>query len=432
VQRISLEGLPTKLCVIVILIILVSTANAIRLNERIEVGGNGTISSQTNAGDNKDRLESNAIGKQVYLRDFNIERDSSKFKTSYTCNNITNNLRFSNNSTYYYILGESATITKHSVSIRSNQSIVSSAMIESKGNKFETNYSITSGYGNITESLTERDEARIREIADTKIVGENLNLNSKAFAYIVYQGYGVDELGKLDMIKDVTDIDRDPAILVTGYPISGEEKAAKLIRRAFSTIEKGEKSPESNETALNYIDEAISLAENPKTISEAWRARGNIHYMQKNYYEAVEDYDEAINYNQENIQAWRNKAVALNESNQTAEAVKFLEIATGKFKKDSVLWLRLALYQRYMGNFNDSLKSVDNAIKYDPESSDAYKLKGIVYSKKVFSGDCNGTCDAELISARDAFKKSINMSSNEGDLTINEYLGKLTFWETNR
>ena len=164
------EGLGMRLgMVALICLIMVSMAYAMDMKERIHVRDGGNIYVQTDTGDSQDIAS--GIGEQDYSRSFNIGEDSSSLNSKYTYTNISQrgSKIYSNYSNYYYISGQSAAESQHSVSISSNQSIVSNSVIKRNGDSFSTNYDIKSPNGNLTEELTEKNGAKTKYIAQSKV-----------------------------------------------------------------------------------------------------------------------------------------------------------------------------------------------------------------------------------------------------------------------
>jgi tetratricopeptide (TPR) repeat protein len=400
----------------VVLLILVSVVSSMQFNEKISISGIGGLSARTDAVAGSDDL--NANGEQEYSRAFSIAEDSSNLKTSYICKNISARIPafYNNTDNYYYVHGKSPVNSEHSLRISSNHSIESAATIDSSGDSFSTNFEMKSGYGNVTELLSEKIGARTVYRAQSEIMG-NLTLSSSANEDVkIWAGYEVDQMQKLSEVKSLG----DPGVYETltfgtGYKKTTADIAWDLIKMADNES--------SYEKALDYCDRAIELDPGPDIEAWAWYTKGNVRYDQEFFIEAAKAYDRAIQKNPELREAWLSKAKALSSSNNTPEALNVLNKATEKFKDYYEAWVAKGLCLKDMGKLDEALSAAETAIRINSEmGGEAYLLKGIIVYNKISSGDCNGSCCNE---ARNAIAISISLNVTGDDSVATSYLQKL-------
>jgi hypothetical protein len=254
-----LRGISMKLrSVALSCLILISIAHAIDMNEQINVYGNGNFYARTNAGEGQDTAS--GIGQQDYSRYLALGDDSSFLESNYIYKNVSaRGSPFSKNYTnYYHVSGKSAAESEHSLSIRSNDSIESSAVVERNGNSFSTNYEIKSKDGSLTEMLSEKDGARNNYLAESRVDG-NFTLSSTVSENVeVWRGYDIqDQQLKLDSVRTIGDPDRDAEVtLETGYLKTPEEQASYLIKTALEEWNKDD--DKTDNIALGYIDNWIT------------------------------------------------------------------------------------------------------------------------------------------------------------------------------
>jgi tetratricopeptide (TPR) repeat protein len=350
----------------VVLLILISVVSSMEMNEKISISGIGGLSARTNAGAGSDSL--NAMGEQDYSRAFSIAEDSSHLETSYICKNISARIPafYNNTDNYYYASGKSGADSEHSLLISSNHSIESTATIDSSSDSFSTNFEMKSGYGNVTELLSEKIGARTVYRAESEIMG-NLTLSSAVNEDVkIWAGYEVDQMQKLSAVKSLG----DPGVYETLTFETGYKKTPADI--AWELIEAGN-NESSYEKALYYYDSAIELDPGPDVEAWAWFAKGIVRYEQEFFTEAIKDLDRAIQKDPELGEAWVTKGKSL----------------------------------RKMGKLDEALSAAETAIRINPGmSGDAYLLKGELIYDKILSGNCLGSCCNE---ARDALNISISL-----------------------
>lgn len=416
--------------ILLVCLIIISTANAVTLVENINISGNGSLYATTENKDNeKDKL-SGQLGEHNYTRSLSFGSDgSSSLDTTYQCFFIprTNSELDKNITNYYYIEGTSPLRTHHQLSIRSRETIESKTTVAYAGEYFETNFNISATNGSLDEMASVKDDQKGSNIAGTIATTNasgNIELTSsmtdsaKEEEDATWYGYKeVDQVGKIDAVQMMDDPRRKMELsVVSGYKPSSGDKAKRLIDAAYTELTK---DGGSIDKALYYVNEALDEDNSDEIRYLAYVTQGAIRMRQKYYADAADSFDNALKLNSEDSEVWLSDAKALNASNRTAEAVNVLMKATKKFSDTYSIWLNMALYLRKQGRLDEALTSVRNAINIDPQG-EAYLLEGTVYYMKSLVGDCNDCCQM----ARDAFN---NSTANGGDATkVGSYMDKLT------
>lgn len=415
--------------ILLVCFIIISTANAVTFDERININGSGSLYATTENKDNeKDKL-SGQLGEHNYTRSLSFGSDgSSSLDTTYQCFYIPriNSELDKNLTNYYYIEGTSPLRTHHQLSIRSRENIESKTTVAYDSEYFETNFNINATNGSLNEMASVKDDLKCSNIAGT-IATTNASGNIELTSSMTdsakegekatwWDGYTVDQVGKIDAVQTMDDPRRQMELSVeSGYKPSSDEKAKRLIDAAYTEYTKDDGSIDK---ALNYVNEALDEDNSEEIRYLAYVTQGAIRMRQKYYADAAYSFDNALKLNSEDSEVWLSKAMALNAANRTAEAVNVLRKASKNFNDTYSIWQNMALYLRKLGRLDEALTSVSNAINIDPQG-EAYLLEGTVYYMKSLVGDCVDCCQM----ARDAFNNSI---ANEGNATlIDNYREKL-------
>ena len=167
---------PMSGALLCLILVSISTTQAIKMDENINVYGEGGLYVRSNTVDGQDTAS--GIGTQDYSRSLSIDEDSSSLQSTYNYTNVSKNClkKYNNYSNFYYVSGKSEINTAHEISIRSNQSIRSTAIVECDGGSFSTNYEISSNNSSLTEKVSEKDGAKNNYIAESRIDGQTLLL----------------------------------------------------------------------------------------------------------------------------------------------------------------------------------------------------------------------------------------------------------------
>ena len=119
------------------------------------------------------------------------------------------------------------------------------------------------------------------------------------------------------------------------------------------------------ESSLKDYDTAIEL---DSTCALAYNNRGYTKYKQKNYKGALDDYNKAIFLSPKFKMAIDNKAQL------------FMKVCLEDDKDFSEkYYLSLGIYEINQGNYTDALNSLNDALKFNPESAEIYFYIGVAY-----------------------------------------------------
>lgn len=367
-----------RLCSAAIIILLVTLASALDMNEQIYVYKGGELNSRTNIGSGQDQI--NARGEQEYTRYLSAGEDSSGLESNYKCNPLISTNPGGNSPKYYYhVSGKSLSGTEHSVEVEFNRSIAASSTIKVNGGSFSTNFEVKSDFGNLTEKLSVPsgiyeeglDVTQQADLLAESMISGNFSLSSAVTDETYYwSGYDVDELRlKLADVNTIGDPEKDAEMfLETGYEKSQQEEAAQLIKRGLEYHIDG-----SYDQAISFYDKALELDSSSQVAARAWTAKGNAFYAKELYSDAVDAYSEALIRNPELKLAMRNKALALLELNQNQSALDLLNKTVQVFPDYAEAWHQRGRILREFGMYELAKQSFERAYTIDPNLTDAQK-----------------------------------------------------------
>ena len=102
--------------------------------------------------------------------------------------------------------------------------------------------------------------------------------------------------------------------------------------------------------------------------------QGNIHYMAKEYHEAIECYKRVLQQEPSNYVVWHNLGIALSQIGQDEEALKCFDLPCQHNYVESYLSRGTAL--RSLGRYNEALATFAQTFVLDPKHSTAYSNYG--------------------------------------------------------
>ena len=147
--------------------------------------------------------------------------------------------------------------------------------------------------------------------------------------------------------------------------------------------------------------------------AEQYFIRGNNHFQQGQYEEAIKDYDEAIRLNPEYALAYNNRGTAKSKSGQYEEAIEDFDKVIELNPKDAVAYNNRGYAKNRLGQHEEAIKDYDEAIELNPEYAKAYCNRG--YAKSAL-----GRREAAI---KD-FDKAIQLNPNDAVAYYNRGLDK--------
>jgi tetratricopeptide (TPR) repeat protein len=118
-------------------------------------------------------------------------------------------------------------------------------------------------------------------------------------------------------------------------------------------------------------------AYNPEYAEALWYNKGIDHLNQKNYEEAVIDFDMAIEINPKNAEAWYMKSVVFYNQKRYEDVIKASTKAIEIKPNYAIAWNIKGNALGILGKYEEALHACEEAIRLDPESAMAWSNKGI-------------------------------------------------------
>jgi tetratricopeptide (TPR) repeat protein len=180
--------------------------------------------------------------------------------------------------------------------------------------------------------------------------------------------------------------------------------------------------------AINAYEEAISI--DPNNI-EAWNQIGSAYSAERKPDKAIEAYETAIQIDPNCSKCWKNKAIVLlNQGNlkldmNTGDGISEFEAANAAFKEairvnstDVIAWLGYGKSFHALSNYDAAIEAYDEAIALDPNNTIAWGYKG---SSLREQGKYNETIDCfnEAIRIDPSYKDYLGI--HRGDDEVRHY-----------
>ncbi len=162
---------------------------------------------------------------------------------------------------------------------------------------------------------------------------------------------------------------------------------ANDLQATLDNLEKAE------ETAEKYNDGKVK-SRVEKTLPKLYNVMGNNKFKENKYDEAIANYEKAIKLNPALIDSYLGIALAYEKLDNEDKMIEYLDLTIDLGAKNNDLanvekaktkgkayFLKKADEARNANKFSDVVKHLDNALKYDGDNYDIYRLMTINYSK---------------------------------------------------
>ncbi|MEA5501231.1 tetratricopeptide repeat protein [Limnoraphis robusta] len=156
-------------------------------------------------------------------------------------------------------------------------------------------------------------------------------------------------------------------------------KAQVAFTQGVDKLEKG-----NPKAAVKTLSQAIHY--NPNN-SEAYRQRGNAHYQLQEYPKAIEDYTEAIKLNPNYTNAYFNRGLARYETQDFSGAIADYSKVIELEPQDVDAYYKRGLAQYALENYQKAIEDYSAAIRLQSDNPLAYRSRGIA---RVDAGDLQG------------------------------------------
>ena len=152
---------------------------------------------------------------------------------------------------------------------------------------------------------------------------------------------------------------------------------------------KGEALSQQGEFELAKAASDRALQIRPQSY-RAWQALGRVFQLQNDSNQAIANYDRALEINSQDPAIWRDRGVALKQQGQYRQAIESLTKARELTNYDLQTWQQLAQTRAAMGQDELAISAIDRGLKYYPQNSDLWSLKGLIQTQ---NGQYNQACD---------------------------------------
>ena len=140
------------------------------------------------------------------------------------------------------------------------------------------------------------------------------------------------------------------------------------------------------------------------------------------YAEALEECDRTLAADPDNAKVWGYKGIALRNTGHPQEACLCYEKALELNPEDPDMWLNRGMSIRFMNRKNSHLQAIEsyeNALRYDPDCTDALTNLGNVTSRIAFTSPDRNDADHYYRLSEDAYNKAVNLIPDSPELHTN-------------
>ncbi len=175
-----------------------------------------------------------------------------------------------------------------------------------------------------------------------------------------------------------------------GKAVVAYDQAIKLMPDNYrGWLGKGEALAQNGQgiNALAALDRALQIR--PQSY-QAWQAKGMIYQQQNNLDQAIANYDQALKINDNIPLLWRDRGIVLNQQGRYTQAIESLTKASELSSYDVQIWRELAIAWSALGKDNQAISAIDRGLKFYPQNSALWGLKGSLQTKNA---QYNQACD---------------------------------------
>lgn len=179
----------------------------------------------------------------------------------------------------------------------------------------------------------------------------------------------------------------------------------------------GSKKNENEATQMGATgDPAIDqltqkIAQNPDDPS-LYAARAGLFYEKEGYDEAIRDLQKALSYDSTNVEYLHALADSYLDYYQSRQALEIMEKAAALYPQRIPTLLKLSEFQLILKRYDESMRTVDQILRNDPQNADAYLMFGLNFKEKQ-----------DTVRAINSFQKAVELNPDLIDAWIN--LGQL-------
>jgi tetratricopeptide (TPR) repeat protein len=174
-----------------------------------------------------------------------------------------------------------------------------------------------------------------------------------------------------DLSKESQELQAEYSEIQENYKATLEQlkSAWKYIGIALFKLGGSENSTNANETLIELTKSYESVW---------WHNQGFLFDVQQNYEESIKCFNEAIEIDPLDPDAWFGKGVVLAKQDKYDDAIKAYD-ETIKIEPEYVMaWNNKGLALGNLGNYDEALKCFDEAIRINPELPDVWYNKGVI------------------------------------------------------
>lgn len=405
-----------KLFAFVGLIAMCSCGYALKMNEEIELDGNGWMSAQTDSYSVYDRV--NGYGdSQKYSRELASGNEFASLKSTYVYRNSKGikDVNFSGQYQAGLIMPEGI---HHSISIQSNNSINSSGIVSYECGDIEvaqTYYDIEALSGNLSEAVKDYSNGAPEIVATTKLQGNLTLINEleesqrkSCAAGVLLEKVDSVEMRGINQVKEIQ-VKGPTTIIIDGKEASKEVQASYLQREAADLISSAINEADFEE-ALQVIDKALSIDSED---SNGWTNKGYVLYRLNRVELAEDAYDEALNLDPDNVIAIFGKADSLFNRQQYRKSIEYYDRGLNLApSRNANYWFNKSVAHYQLGEYEDADISINKYIRSNEDDSQGILFEALIQYKMN-----------NFIGAIESWDKGLQMLPESADLGI-EYLYK--------
>lgn len=173
--------------------------------------------------------------------------------------------------------------------------------------------------------------------------------------------------------------------------------------------EAGTEVPETNNPAIDGLSAAIAQSPNDPAL---YAERARMFYENDGFDGAIRDLNKALSLDSTNVDYLHLLADVYLDYFKSRQALKTMERAAELYPERIPTLLKLAEFQLILKQYNESMKTIDQVLRLDPQNADAYFWFGMNFKEK-----------GDTVRAINSFQKAVEINSDLVDGWIN--LGQL-------
>jgi tetratricopeptide (TPR) repeat protein len=220
-----------------------------------------------------------------------------------------------------------------------------------------------------------------RNIIDTELGGYTVQGNVIHLHVNSLSSEVLEKIMKTPSQVDITSKSKSESGTEYNKDIKKVQEATAISRQASQVLDEISRIEKKEGTPIQGIKSGdLQISRNELSLKDNV-LKGNEHYYRNEYQEAIIWYDKAIQIDANNVDAWNNKGVVLDNLGKYTEAIECYDKAIEIDPNDALAWYNKGITLDNLGKYTEAIEWYDKAIEIDPNYASAWYNKGITLNK---------------------------------------------------